>query len=109
VVLVAAERYPEELVIGRSLQVIGDSVDSVEISGSATVVGADTQVHLEELRIELDAVDGSLPPMQALVATGGAEVTTDHVVVVRRSWPEGFIFFDGFETGTTGRWSHQNP
>jgi hypothetical protein len=109
VVLVSAGQYPEHLVIDRSLDLIGDSVEAVEITGSATVTGSSSQVHLEELRIELDAVGGSSPPEQALLVENGAEVTTDDVDVVRRSWPEGFIFFDGFETGTTDQWSHQNP
>jgi hypothetical protein len=102
----AGQLFIESVSITRSVVLRGQSSTTTLIQGQLTVTGASTAVSLHALTI-----DGSALPVNGcfdvvLDVTDGGRVTAEDDVVVINSKVESCpIFADGFETGSSSRWS----
>ena len=102
----ADQAYPESVNIPRSVQIAGPVTGTAAIEGLLRVVGSDTEVELERLRIENGCRD------QAILVREGAEVAGSELDVVHSqslSCPRSVIFSDGFESGDISAWSRSVP
>lgn len=107
-VTLAAQTYPESIVLRRSVAVAGSGTGGAVVQGLVLVAGATTQVTLNDLRVE----NGCVP--DALRTTSGARITGNNLQVERSDGlpcplTADAIFVDGFETGNTGAWSGTTP
>ncbi|HSN54793.1 MAG TPA: hypothetical protein VLT32_08970 [Candidatus Sulfomarinibacteraceae bacterium] len=104
----AAQIYPESVVLGRTVTIAGPGTGGAVVQGLVLISGAGTVATLRDLRVE----NGCVP--DALRASGGARLVGDSLQVER---VEGLpcpltadtIFIDGFESGNTGGWSGSTP
>ncbi len=104
----AAQTYPESIVLRHSLTLAGPGTGGAVVQGLVLIAGATTQVALNDLRVE----NGCFP--DALRTSGGAQITGNNLQVERS---EGLpcpltadtIFTDGFESGNTTAWSSTTP
>jgi hypothetical protein len=107
-VTLAAQTYPESIVLRRSLTLAGPGAGGAVVQGLVLIAGATTQVALNDLRVE----NGCVP--DALRTSGGARLTGNNLQVERS---EGLpcpatadtIFTDGFESEDTTAWSATTP
>jgi hypothetical protein len=107
-IVLAAQTYPESIVLRRSVTVAGPGTGGAVVQGLVLVSGSDTVVALQHLGVENSCIP------DALRASGGAEVVGDHLEVIRSATlpcPDtaDTIFIDGFESGNTGAWSDTTP
>ncbi len=108
-IVLAAQVFEVPVLIPRDLVLRGTSTSTSVIAGQVTVQGGTTQVTLEDLTVDatIQGVAGTVDT--ALQALGGAEVTTDSVVVRNSAVDPRTIFVDGFESGDTSTWSATVP
>ena len=104
----AAQTYPESIVIRRSLTLAGPGAGGAVVQGLVLMTGSGTQVTLNDLKVE----NGCAP--DALRASGGAKLTGDNLQVERSTAlpcpaTADTIFTDGFESGNTTAWSSTTP
>lgn len=104
----AAQTYPESIVIRRSLTLAGPGSGGAVVHGLVLMTGSGTQVTLNDLNVE----NGCVP--DALRTSGKAKLTGNNLDVVRSaSLPcpltADAIFTDGFETGNATAWSTATP
>jgi hypothetical protein len=100
----AAQTYPESIVLRRSLTLAGPGTGGAVVQGMVLVAGVTTEATLNDLRVE----NGCVP--DAVRASGGARLVGENLQVERS---EGLpcpltadtIFSDGFESGNTSAWS----
>ena len=105
-ITLAAQTYAESVNIPRSLTMVGPGTGGAVVQGLLRVVGAGTQVTLQDLRVENGC------PVSALRAVAGAEVTGTNLEVERSAGfpcPPSIVFQDGFESGDTTAWSATVP
>jgi hypothetical protein len=105
----AEHTFAESVTISRDLVIRGASPDGTVIAGQVAVDGATTQVTLEHLTVDASAegVGGTLSV--GLQASGGAEVSSNDVVVRNSLVDLWTLFVDGFESGDTSAWSATQP
>ena len=104
----AAQTYPESVVLSRTLTIAGPGTGGTVVQGLVLISGAGTVATLRDLRVE----NGCVP--DAVRASGGARLVGESLQVQRA---EGLpcpltadtIFVDGFESGNTGAWSASTP
>ena len=108
-IVLAAQIFEEPVLIPRDLVLRGTSTSTSVIAGQVTVQGGTTRVTLEDLTVDatIQGVAGTVDT--ALQVLGGAEVTTDSVVVHNSAVDLWTIFVDGFEAGDTSTWSATVP
>jgi len=104
----AAQTYPESIVLRRSLTLAGPGTGGAVIQGLVLIAGATTEVTLNDLRVE----NGCRP--DALRTSGGAKLTGTNLQVERSETlpcpaTADTIFTDGFESGNTTAWSATTP
>ncbi len=107
-VTLAAQTYPESIVIRRSLTLAGPGTGGAVVQGLVLIAGATTEVTLNDLRVE----NGCVP--DALRTSGGARLTGNNLQVERSDGlpcplTADTIFTDGFESGNTTAWSSTTP
>ena len=105
-IMLSAQIYPESVNIPRSLTLAGPGAGGAVVQGLLRVVGAGTQVTLQDLRVENGCV------RNALKAVAGAEVTGTNLEVEHSAGlpcPVSTVFQDGFELGDTSAWSRTVP
>ncbi len=107
-VSLAAQVYPESVVLRRTLTVAGPVTGGAVIQGLVLIAGSATIATLQDLRVE----NGCVP--DALRATGGARLAGDNLDVERATGlpcplTADTIFTDGFESGDTSVWSSATP
>ena len=108
IVDLAAQTYPESIVIRRSLTLAGPGSGGAVVQGLVLISGATTEATLQDLRVE----NGCIP--DALRTSGGAKLTGENMEVERSSTlpcplTADTIFANGFESGNTGAWSNTSP
>jgi len=104
----AAQTYPESIVIRRSLTLAGPGSGGAVVQGLVLIAGATTEATLRDLRVE----NGCVP--DALRTSGGAQLAGDNIQVERSAGlpcpaTADTIFTDGFESGNTTAWSNTSP
>ncbi len=101
----AAQTYPESVVVPRSLTIQGVGSSSV-VGGFMRAHGAGVIVIANALRVEASCARGSLQSW-----TGGELVAVDVEAVssINFDCPGSPIFTDGFESGDTSAWSSTVP
>jgi len=101
------QSYSESLLIRRSLSIVGPP-ELADIAGYVEVGGSGTVVEMTNLMVENGCV-----PYSFLVTDGGQVNTTRLEVVSTDGAPcppvDSVIFADGFESGSTSRWSVAVP
>jgi hypothetical protein len=107
-VVLAAQTYPESIVLRRTVTIAGPGTGGAVIQGLVLVIGSDTAATLRDLEV----ANGCTP--DALRAAGGAELAGDNLSVTRSDTlpcplTADTIFTDGFESGNTGAWSSSTP
>jgi hypothetical protein len=107
-VVLAAQAYPESVVLRRSVTMTGPGTGGAVVQGLVLIAGATTVATLRDLRVE----NGCVP--DAVRAAGGARIEGETLDVVRATGlpcplTADAIFADGFETGTTNAWSSTTP
>jgi hypothetical protein len=107
-VVLAAQTYPESVVLRRTLTIAGPPAGGAVVQGLVLISGDGTIATLRDLRVE----NGCLP--DAVRASGGARLEGDTLEVVRATGQPcpataDTLFTDGFESGTTGAWSGSMP
>ena len=107
-ITLAAQTYPESVVIRRSLTIAGPGTGGAIVQGLVLVAGATTEATLNDLRVE----NGCRP--DALRASGGARLAGNNLQVERSGAlpcpaTADTIFTDGFESGNTTAWSSTTP
>ena len=105
-IVLAAQIYIESADISRSVHLRGDSSATTVIQGRIAVAGASTTVSLHALKVDASALPVRGCFENALDVTGGGRVTAaDDVLVVNTNVEDCPVFADGFEIGTTSRWT----
>jgi len=104
----AAQTYPESIVLRRSLTLAGPGTGGSVVQGLVLVAGASTVATLNDLRVE----NGCVP--DALRTSSGARLTGTNLQVERSTGlpcplTADAIFVDGFESGNTTAWSRTTP
>ncbi|MCU0305115.1 MAG: hypothetical protein MUC56_13775 [Thermoanaerobaculales bacterium] len=104
----AAQTYPESIVLRRTVTVAGPAAGGAVVQGLVLISGATTVATLRDLRVE----NGCRP--DAVRASGGARIVGDTLDVVRSAGlpcplTADAIFVDGFEDGSTNAWSSTSP
>ena len=107
-ITLAAQTYPESIVLRRSLTLAGPATGAAVVQGLVLIADASTQATLNDLKVE----NGCVP--DALRTSGGAKLTGNNLQVERS---EGLpcpltadtIFANGFESGNTTPWSSTSP
>jgi len=104
----AAQTYPESIVIRRSLTLTGPGTGGAIVQGLVLVTGSGTQVTLQDLRVE----NGCIP--DALRTSDGAQLLGENLQVERSETlpcplTAETIFVNGFESGNTDAWSSTSP
>ena len=107
-VTLAAQTYPESVVLRRSVTIAGPAAGGAVVRGLVLVAGAGTIATLRDLRVE----NGCHP--DAVRAAGGARIEGDTLDIVRAAGlpcplTADAIFVDGFENGNTTAWSSTTP
>jgi hypothetical protein len=107
-VVLAAQNYPESVVLRRTVTVAGPAAGGAVVRGLVLVGGASTVATLRDLRVE----NGCRP--DAVHASGGARLLGDGLEVERATGlpcplTADAIFVDGFESGNTSAWSGTTP
>jgi hypothetical protein len=107
-VVLAAQIFPESIVLRRTVTVAGPGTGGAVIQGLVLISGAGTVATLRDLRVE----NGCVP--DAVRASGGARLVGDNLQVQRAAGlpcplTADTIFTDGFESGNTGAWSAVSP
>lgn len=107
-VTLAAQTYPESVVLRRSLTVAGPGAGDAVVQGLVLIAGATTEATLNDLRVE----NGCVP--DALRTVSGARLTGNNLQVERPTalpcpLTANTIFVDGFESGNTTAWSGTTP
>ena len=107
-ITLSAQTYPESIVIPRSLTLAGPGTGDAVVQGFVLIVGASTQVTLQDLQVE----NGCRP--NALRTSGGAQLIGVNLQVERDDalpcpLTADAIFVNGFEEGNTDAWSNTSP
>jgi len=107
-VVLAAQAYPESIILRRSLTLAGPGTGGAVVQGLVVISGATTEATLNDLRVE----NGCVP--DALRASGGARLAGNNLQVERSGAlpcpaTADTIFTDGFESGNTTAWSGTTP
>ncbi len=107
-VTLAAQTYPESVVLRRTLTLAGPAAGGAVVQGLVLVSGVGTVATLRDLRVE----NGCVP--DAVRAAGSARLEGDALDVVRSAGlpcplTADAIFADGFESGNTSAWSSTSP
>lgn len=108
IVDLAAQTYPESIVIRRSLTLAGPGTGGAVVRGLVLIAGATTEATLRDLSVE----NGCVP--DALRTSGRAKLTGENLQVERSATlpcplTADTIFVNGFESGNTGAWSSTSP
>ena len=108
-VTLAGQTFAESVTVDRSLTISGSSTATTIVEGRFEVTGAATVIVLSEMTIDAAAssVAGCFP--EALDVSGGAQLTSNALVVINGGGDACLIFGDGFEDGTTDAWANTIP
>jgi len=107
-VVLAAQTYPESVVLRRTVTLAGPAAGGAVVQGLVLISGASTVATLRDLRVE----NGCVP--DAVRASGGARLIGENLQVQRAAGlpcplTADTIFVDGFESGNTSAWSITSP
>lgn len=108
-VTLATQTFVESVAVDRSLAIIGASTATTIVEGHFEVTGVATVIVLSDMTIDAAApsVAGCFP--EALDVTGGAQLTSNALVVINGDGDACLLFGDGFESGSTSAWSSTTP
>lgn len=108
-VTLATQTFVESVAVDRSLAIIGASTATTIVEGHFEVTGVATVIDLSDMTIDAAApsVAGCFP--EALDVTGGAQLTSNALVVINGDGDACLLFGDGFESGSTSAWSSTTP